>query len=106
MNDNISRLSAALADRYAVELELGAGGMATVYLAEDLKHKRKVAAKVLRPELAAEPGRRPLRPGELVRGIEDEDGGPLSMTDSSVRVARLEGHISSRVIPGSRTWES
>ena len=47
------RLTAALADRYAVERELGAGGMATVYLAEDLKHKRKVALKVLKPELAA-----------------------------------------------------
>jgi serine/threonine-protein kinase len=42
-----------LSDRYRVERELGAGGMATVYLAEDLKHDRKVALKVLRPELAA-----------------------------------------------------
>jgi Tol biopolymer transport system component/tRNA A-37 threonylcarbamoyl transferase component Bud32 len=47
------RLSAALAGRYRIERELGAGGMATVYLAEDLKHKRKVALKVLKPELAA-----------------------------------------------------
>jgi serine/threonine-protein kinase len=47
------RLTAALADRYRIERELGAGGMATVYLAEDLKHRRKVAVKVLRPELAA-----------------------------------------------------
>ena len=47
------RLSAALADRYRIERELGQGGMATVYLAEDLKHKRKVALKVLKPELAA-----------------------------------------------------
>ncbi len=46
-------LKAALSDRYRIERELGAGGMATVYLAEDLKHKRKVAVKVLRPELAA-----------------------------------------------------
>src|SRR5690242_9007072 len=43
----------ALADRYRLERELGQGGMATVYLAEDLKHRRKVAIKVLRPELAA-----------------------------------------------------
>jgi serine/threonine-protein kinase len=43
----------ALADRYRIERELGAGGMATVYLAQDLKHHRKVAVKVLRPELAA-----------------------------------------------------
>ena len=47
------RLAAALADRYRLERELGQGGMATVYLAEDLKHHRKVAIKVLRPELAA-----------------------------------------------------
>ena len=47
------RLQAALADRYRLERELGQGGMATVYLAHDLKHDRKVAIKVLRPELAA-----------------------------------------------------
>jgi serine/threonine protein kinase len=47
------RLTAALSDCYRVERELGAGGMATVYLAQDLKHDRKVALKVLRPELAA-----------------------------------------------------
>jgi serine/threonine-protein kinase len=48
-----ARLVTALADRYRIERELGAGGMATVYLAQDLKHDRKVAIKVLRPELAA-----------------------------------------------------
>jgi tRNA A-37 threonylcarbamoyl transferase component Bud32 len=53
MSDNLSRLTAALADRYGLERELGQGGMATVYLAHDLKHKRKVALKVLKPELAA-----------------------------------------------------
>jgi serine/threonine-protein kinase len=47
------RLRAALADRYRLERELGQGGMATVYLAQDLKHDRPVAIKVLRPELAA-----------------------------------------------------
>jgi serine/threonine protein kinase len=53
MTDARTRLAAALADRYRIMRELGAGGMATVYLAEDLKHDRKVAIKVLKPELAA-----------------------------------------------------
>ena len=53
MSDAISRLNAALEGRYHIERELGEGGMATVYLAEDLKHERKVALKVLKPELAA-----------------------------------------------------
>ena len=53
MSAIIDRLSAALADRYRIEREIGAGGMATVFLAEDLKHKRRVALKVLKPELAA-----------------------------------------------------
>ena len=48
-----TRLATALADRYRIDRELGQGGMATVYLAEDLKHKRSVAIKVLKPELAA-----------------------------------------------------
>jgi len=47
------RLTAALRGHYRIERELGQGGMATVYLAEDLRHDRKVALKVLRPELAA-----------------------------------------------------
>jgi serine/threonine-protein kinase len=50
---NTERLNTALADRYTLEHELGAGGMATVYLAHDVKHNRKVALKVLQPELAA-----------------------------------------------------
>ena len=53
MPEITSRLSTALADRYRIERHLGEGGMATVYLAEDLKHERKVAVKVLRAELAA-----------------------------------------------------
>ncbi|HYW32951.1 MAG TPA: serine/threonine-protein kinase, partial [Gemmatimonas sp.] len=48
-----SRLTDALANRYRIERELGAGGMATVYLAHDLKHDRKVAIKILREELSA-----------------------------------------------------
>jgi Tol biopolymer transport system component len=52
-DDPITRLNAALEGRYRIESELGEGGMATVYLADDLKHERKVAVKVLKPELAA-----------------------------------------------------
>ena len=50
---DLDRLTAALSDRYTIEQEVGAGGMATVYLAHDVKHDRKGALKVLRPELAA-----------------------------------------------------
>ncbi len=53
MTDPVARLNAALEGRYAIERELGEGGMATVHLADDLRHQRKVALKVLKPELAA-----------------------------------------------------
>src|SRR5437867_13384029 len=51
--DPLARVQAALAGRYTIERELGRGGMATVYLAQDRKHHRPVAVKVLKPELAA-----------------------------------------------------
>ena len=50
---DLSRLTESLADRYQIDREVGAGGMATVYLARDLKHDRQVALKVLKPELGA-----------------------------------------------------
>jgi serine/threonine-protein kinase len=53
MTEITERLRGAIADRYTIERELGQGGMATVYLAHDVRHDRKVALKVLRPELAA-----------------------------------------------------
>ncbi len=59
------RLKTALANRYKIEREIGSGGMATVYLAEDLKHHRQVAVKVLRPDLAATLG-----PERFIREIE------------------------------------
>jgi eukaryotic-like serine/threonine-protein kinase len=65
MPDTLERLKAALADRYTLQRELGRGGMATVYLAEDRKHHRPVALKVLRPELAAALG-----PDRFLREIE------------------------------------
>jgi tetratricopeptide (TPR) repeat protein len=64
-SDQLARLTAALADRYVIVRELGRGGMATVYLAEDLKHGRHVAIKVLRPELAGALG-----PDRFLREIE------------------------------------
>ncbi len=56
MDATLERLKAALADRYTIEREIGRGAMAAVYLAEDLKHHRKVAVKVLNPDLAAAVG--------------------------------------------------
>ena len=58
MPELLSRLQGALSDRYRIEREIGAGGMATVYLAQDLRHDRKVALKVLRPELVRRDRRR------------------------------------------------
>ncbi len=52
-SEPITRCNPALEGRYPVEREIGEGGMATVYLADDLKHNRNVALKVLKPELAA-----------------------------------------------------
>jgi tRNA A-37 threonylcarbamoyl transferase component Bud32/predicted ATPase len=56
MPDPLDRLNASLGERYVIEKEVGSGGMATVFLAEDVKHRRRVAIKVLRPELAAAMG--------------------------------------------------
>ena len=53
MSTEIERLRSALDGRYTIERELGEGGMATVFLAQDVKHQRKVALKVLKPELSA-----------------------------------------------------
>jgi len=53
MSNLLERLQSALSDRYAIDREIGQGGMAVVYPAQDLKHNRQVAIKVLRPELAA-----------------------------------------------------
>jgi serine/threonine protein kinase len=53
LTDPRDRLETALASRYKIQRKIGSGGMATVYLAHDVKHKRKVAVKGLRPELAA-----------------------------------------------------
>jgi len=70
MPDLVSRLRTAVTGRYAVERELGQGGMATVFLAQDLRHKRKVAIKVLAPDIARNIGtERFLREIEIAAGL-------------------------------------
>lgn len=71
MSDTLAQVQAALRERYAVERELGQGGMATVYLAQDDRHDRKVAIKVLKPELASALGpERFLREIRLAAGLQ------------------------------------
>jgi serine/threonine-protein kinase len=92
MSDIPERLAAALSGRYVVEREIGAGGMATVFLARDLRHKRPVAVKVVRPELGGRAGvERFLREIELAArlqhphilpvfdsgALEDDQGAPI-----------------------------
>jgi hypothetical protein len=77
------RLASALADRYRIERELGAGGMATVYLAHDLKHERDVAIKVLREDLSASLDAGPLPP----RG-EDRRATTTSAHPAAARLGR------------------
>ncbi|HEX7977336.1 MAG TPA: protein kinase [Gemmatimonadaceae bacterium] len=70
MTDLEAKLARALADRYRLDREIGEGGMAIVYLAEDLRHHRKVAVKVLRPELApVSGGERFVREIEIAAGL-------------------------------------
>ncbi|MDH3369185.1 MAG: inactive serine/threonine-protein kinase VRK3 [Gemmatimonadota bacterium] len=69
--DALERLRTALADRYVIERELGRGGMAVVYLAQDVRHHRRVAVKVLSPELAVLVGpERFLREIEITAGLQ------------------------------------
>ena len=82
MSDAVSRLNAALEGRYAIERELGEGGMATVYLAGDVKHERKVALKVLKPELAAVVGAERFL-AEIKTTADLEAGYPFGLMNSS-----------------------
>src|SRR2546428_7637164 len=92
MIDLLVRLQAALAERYAIERELGQGGMAVVFLAQDLKHRRAVAIKVLRPELAMALGAdRFLGEIETVAGLAHPHILPLY---DSGEAARSEEHTS------------
>jgi serine/threonine-protein kinase len=84
MSDPLALLKIALADRYAIERELGQGGMATVYLAQDLKHRRAVAVKLLRSELAGGIGpERFLREIEIAAGLSHPHILPLFDSGSS-----------------------
>ncbi len=105
MTDAAARLAAALADRYRIERELGAGGMATVYLAHDLRHNRPVAIKVLRPELAAALGAdRFLREIETTANLRHPnilplyDSGTVSLTDDS-RLSTVGSQLLYYVMP-------
>src|SRR5678816_4074952 len=70
MSELQSRLNTGLAGRYTLERDLGEGGMALVYLARDIRHDRKVALKVLRPEISAEIGaERFLREIKMAAGL-------------------------------------
>ena len=72
----IERLRSALTDAYSIDRELGRGGMATVYLAQDCKHDRIVALKVLHPDLAASLGTGPLSPRDQARGSTQSSAHP------------------------------
>ena len=79
MTDVAHRLTAALSDRYRIEREIGAGGIATVYLAHDLRHQRDVAIKVLHPDLGAALGSIEMRsPSPLRRSIDSIE--PLGLS--------------------------
>jgi serine/threonine protein kinase/tetratricopeptide (TPR) repeat protein len=90
----LDRLSSALAGRYAIERELGRGGMATVYLADDLKHRRKVAIKVLRPELTAVLGAERFdREIQIVAGLNHPHILPLHDSGTAGKQGSGEGQL-------------
>jgi hypothetical protein len=103
MTEPIARLTAALADRYRLERELGQGGMATVYLAQDLKHDRRVAIKVLRPELAAVIGAERFL-SEIRTTANLQHPHILPLFDSGATTSHLERGEGSGGIAKSRIW--
>ncbi len=97
MTGSHANITAALADRYTIERELGRGGMATVYLAHDIKHDRKVAVKVLRPELAATLGaERFLREIKIAAGLNHPN--ILAVFDSGKADRRTVGQADSATL--------
>ena len=102
--DPLDTLRSALADRYTIERELGAGGMATVYLAEDVKHHRKVAIKVLHPELSAVLGsERFLKEIELTANLQHPHILPLFDSWQRWRLAVLRHAVRRRRIAARST---
>jgi serine/threonine protein kinase len=107
MSDIPESLAAALAERYLLERVVGAGGMATVYLAQDVRHKRSVAVKVVRPELGGrEGGDRFLREIEVAARLQHPLSGtrtrpPDSATPPQHRTAGFSG-CGTRPIPTFR----
>ena len=84
------RLTTAMRHSYRIERELGVGGMATVYLAEDLKHKRRVALKVLKPELAAVLGAE-----RFVQEITNGSASSVTVVEPVARRARMARRVGS-----------
>ena len=109
----LSSLQGPLAGRYRLERELGRGGMAIVFLAEDLKHQRQVAIKVLRPDLAASVGRdRFLREITLAAGLQHphilplHDSGAIEADGETLlylRHAVRAGPVAAAAAGGSRS---
>jgi len=117
MSELLEQLKSALADRYVLERELGSGGMATVYLAHDVKHERQVALKVLAPDLAASSERldRFQREAEILAALDhpnivtvfsvERDGDVHFLTMQLVEGARLSDTIPPGGMPLARLLE-
>lgn len=95
MSDQLERLKSALGGHYRIEHEIGRGGMATVYLAHDLKHGRKVAVKVLQPELAATVGGH-----RFLREIQTAANAPRSPQKITKNFVIAQGASLARCAPG------
>ena len=104
MSDPVSRLNAALEGRYTIERELGEGGMATVYLADDLKHERKVALKDWRLAIVLISARNRSAPTTAILGTSFT---PMATASSSLQAVGAMGSAMFTSSPtGSRSFAS